>query len=49
MAYIDLDLLIFNGTAKTKLVMLVFLYYGVFLKGRITFISSSQEGQILHI
>ena len=30
--YILLDLLIFNGTAKTKLAMLAFLYYGEFVK-----------------
>ena len=30
--YILLDLLIYDGTAKTKLAMLAFLYYGMFMK-----------------
>ena len=30
--YMLLDLLIFNGTAKTKLAMMSFLYYGEFVK-----------------
>ena len=35
--YILLDLLIFNGTAKTKLAMLAFLYYGEFVKNSIIY------------